>query len=132
MARTGVRNRHRLLGTITTLLVIFLVLFPKGGLKLGGAPLTWGYMLVAVTAIPALLYRMLFLPLRANVLTMVALGSVLPYQAIFLYSYSVNGFATLEYLISLFVNFFALPFLFLFVYPAFFPALDRGRYVRLF
>ena len=128
----GMRNGHRLLGWITTLLVIFLVLFPKGGLKLGGAPLTWGYMLVAATALPALIYRMLFLPLRANVLTMVALGSVLPYQAIFLYSYSVNGFATLEYLISLFVNFFALPFLFLFVYPAFFPALDRATFVRLF
>ncbi len=132
MARAGVHGGHRLLGWIATLLVIFLVLFPKGGLKLGGAPLTWGYMILAVTALPALVYRMLFLPLRVNVLTMVVLGSVVPFQAIFLYSYSANGFATLEYLISLFVNFFALPFLFLFVYPPFFPALDRGRFQRLF
>ncbi len=132
MARRGARSGHRLLASLTTLLVIFLVLFPKGGLKLGGAPLTWGYMLVAVTALPALIYRMLFLPLRANTLTIAALGSVLPYQAIFVYSYSANGFATLEYLISLFVNFFALPFLFLFVYPAFFPAMDQGKFVRLF
>lgn len=123
---------HPLLQGTTTLLVIFLVLFPKGGLKLGGAPLTWGYMLVAVSAPPALVYRMLFLPLRMNVLAMAALVSLLPYQAIFLYSYYMNGWASLEYLISLFVNFFALPFLFLFVYPAFFPMLDRARFARLF
>ena len=125
-------RRHRLLETIVALLVIFLVLFPKGGVKLAGAPLTWGYLVLAVTAVPALVYRMLFLPLRMNAMAMAAMASVVPFELVFLYSYKANGYATLEYLISLLVNFFALPFLFLFVYPMYFPAMNRGRFVRLF
>ena len=125
-------RRHRLLETISALLVIFLVLFPKGGVKLLGAPLTWGYLVLAVTAVPALIYRMLFLPLRMSAMAMAAMGSVVPFELVFLYSYKANGFATLEYLISLLVNFFALPLLFLFVYPMYFPAINRERFVRLF
>ena len=126
------QRRHRLLETIAALLVIFLVLFPKGGIKLAGAPLTWGYLVLAMTALPALIYRMLFLPLRMGAMAMAALASTVPFQLIFLYSYKANGYATLEYLISLFVNFVALPILFLFVYPMFFPAVNRERFVRLF
>ena len=126
------QRRHRLLQTIAASLVIFLVLFPKGGIKLAGAPLTWGYLILAVTAGPALVYRMLFLPLRMSVMALAALGSVLPFDLVMAYSYKANGFATLEYLISLFVNFVALPFLFLFVYPAFFAGVDRSRFVRMF
>ena len=111
--------------------MIFLVLFPKGGVKLGGAPLTWGYLVLALTALPALVYRMLFLPLRMGAMAMVALASVVPFELVFLYSYKMNGFATLDYLVSLLVNFFALPFLFLFVYPMFFPAMNRQRFARL-
>ena len=130
MEGAGDARRYRLLRRVTFLLVVFLVLFPKGGLKLGGAPLTWGYMILAATALPALLYRLLFLPLRANPLTLAALGSVVPFQIVFLYSYLANGYASVEYLLSLLVNFFALPFLFLFVYPEFFPGLNRDRFVR--
>ncbi len=126
------RRRHRLLAMTVALLLVFLVLFPKGGIKLAGAPLTWGYLILAVTAVPALVYRMLFLPLRMSALALAAMGTVLPFELIVLYSYQANGFATLEYLISLLVNFFALPLLFLFVYPAFFPGIDRQRFVRLF
>ena len=128
----GEARRYRLLRVVASLLVIFLVLFPKGGLKLGGAPLTWGYLIVAVTALPALMYRLLFLPLRVNVLTVAALASVVPFEIVFVYSYMANGYASLEYLLSLLVNFFALPFLFLLVYPAFFPGLNREKFVRLF
>ena len=128
----GEASRYRLLRVVASLLVIFLVLFPKGGLKLGGAPLTWGYLIVAVTALPALMYRLLFLPLRVNVLTVAALASVVPFEIVFVYSYMANGYASLEYLLSLLVNFFALPFLFLLVYPAFFPGLNREKFVRLF
>ena len=132
MAGSRRERRHRLLQRIVALLVIFLVLFPKGGIKLVGAPLTWGYLLLALTAVPALVYRMLFLPLRMSALALAAMGSVLPFELIVVYSYRANGFATLEYLISLFVNFFALPFLFLFLYPAFFPGMNRQRFARLF
>ena len=126
------QRRHRLLETIAALLVVFLVLFPKGGVKLAGAPLTWGYLVLAVTALPALIYRMLFLPLRMGAMAMAALASVVPFQLVFLYSYKANGYASLEYLISLFVNFVALPILFLFVYPMFFSRMNRGRFIRLF
>lgn len=126
------RNRHRLLRAVVSLLVIFLVLFPKGGLKLGGAPLTWGYLILAITALPAVGYALLFLPLRVNALTVAAMASAVPFELVLVYGYLANGYASLDYLISLLVNFFALPFLFLLVYPMFFPGVDRARFARLF
>ncbi len=132
MDGTDAGRRHRLLHWVASLLVIFLVLFPKGGVKLGGAPLTWGYMILGATVLPALGYWLLFLPLRINVVSVAALASVVPFEIVFLYSYLANGYASVEYLLSLLVNFFALPFLFLLVYPAFFPGLNRERFVRLF
>lgn len=126
------RLQHPLAELVTSLLITFLILFPKGGLKLGGAPITWGYLLLAITALPLLFYRLLVLPLRATPLSLAALASMLPFQFIVYWSYKANGYATLDYLLSLVTNFFALPFLFLFVYSAFFPLLDRQRFIRSF
>lgn len=124
------RLRHPLATSITWLLVTFLVLFPKGGLKLGGAPITWGYLVLAVTALPLLFFRFFALPLRVPSTVIAALGSLLPFQLVFLYSVLANGYLTLEYVTSLVTNFFVLPLIFLFLYPAFFPMLDRDRFTR--
>lgn len=121
---------HAAARTLVWLLVTFLVLFPKGGLKLGGAPITWGYLLLAAGALPLLFYRLFALPLRAPWTALAALASLLPFQIILVYSYLANGFASLEYLLSLVTNFFALPLLFLFVFPAFFPWINRRHFVR--
>ena len=126
------RVQHRLAEGVAWLLVTFLVLFPKGGLKLGGVPLTWGYLVMAATAPPLLVWRLLVLPLRMQPMLAAVLASCLPFQLVFLYSIVTNGYESVAYLLSLLVCFFALPYIFLFLYPPFFPMLDRARFVRLF
>ena len=121
---------HRLGRTLAWLLVTFLVLFPKGGGRLGSIPVTWGYLLLALSAPPLLLYRILFLPLRTNIWGAAALASTLPFQAIFIYSYFANGLLQLDFAVSTAVSFFVLPFLFLELYPQFYFQLDAERFRR--
>ena len=114
------------------LLVVFLVLFPKGGLKVGLVPLTWGYLIIAFTAPALLVYRLLYLPLRSNVAALAALASALPFQTLFLYSYRANGVGSLDFAVSVAVSFLVLPMIFLELYPQFSPLLDQESFRRVF
>lgn len=104
------------------LLLTFLVLFPKGGFKVGDTPLTWGYLILGMTALPLLMVRLLVFPLKFSPRVVFAIASVIPFQVLYLYSYRVNGIEDVGYTISVFVSFFVLPVVFLLIYP---PFLDR-------
>jgi hypothetical protein len=104
------------------LLLTFLVLFPKGGFKVGDTPLTWGYLILGMTAVPLMMVRLLAFPLKFSPRVIFAVASVIPFQVIYLYSYRVNGVEDAGYAISVFVSFFVLPVVFLLIYP---PFLDR-------
>ena len=124
--------RHPLAEAVATLLLLFLVLFPKGGIKLGDVPVTWGYLLIAITSPVLFFYSLLFLPWRIRPSVVLALLTLLPFQVLYLYSYFANGVALPGYAFSVAVNFFALPLSFLLIYPTFFPRLDRERFRRIF
>lgn len=111
-------------------LVVFNVLFPKGGFKLGELPVTWGYLFLALSAPPLLLYRLLALPLRYRETVYWAVLCLLPMQMIFLYSGMQFGVAEMSFSFSSFVNLFILPWLFLLLYPSFLPFLDGVRLSR--
>ncbi len=131
--RPSGRNRHGLLNAISLLLIVFLVLFPKGGIKLGFTPITWGYALIGATAIPAVVVRMLVLPLAFRPSALIAFGAVIPFQVLMYYSARVNGVDGIGSLISDVAGFVLLPFVFLLVYPAFLPGIDAarlGKYLR--
>lgn len=126
------RKPHPLAMFSVWFLIVFVVLFPKGGIKVGGLPLTWGYLYLACTAPVLLLVRVLMLPLRLPLSAMTALGLLVPIQVIYIYTGLVCGVSNSSYAFSMFVGFFALPWIFLAVYSGFLPYIDGVRMSRYF
>lgn len=114
------------------LLVVFLVLFPKGGFRLGPLPLTWGYLLLGVVTPPALLVRFLQMPLRYPRRVLLVVFLLLPMQLLFVYAGKFYGVSNPAFAFSTFVGLFALPWLFLLIYAPFFPRLDGEQLARWF
>lgn len=127
------RKPHPVVMFSTWFVVVFNVLFPKGGIKLGPLPITWGYLFLVVSTPVIVLYRLLALPLRYRTSVYLALLLILPFQVLFLYAGIVYGVASPAMAFALFVGLFALPWLFLLLYPPFLPLIDGerlSRYVR--
>lgn len=101
------------------LLLIFLVLFPKGGVKLGPIPLTWGYLLLGVTGLAALPWWIARASLRVRRSVLLALGSLVPLQLLIIYSLLANGVADAGFAISTCLSIFGLPAFFLILVPQF-------------
>ncbi len=125
------RRRSRPMSRFVTwcacLLVLLLVLFPKGGIRLAGLPITWGYILLAALVPPAAAVRFLAMPLvfPRRVLGVVLL--LLPMQACFLYAGYFYGVINLNFTFSTFVALFALPWIFLLLFGPFYPSVDGQR-----
>lgn len=109
------------------LLVLLLVLFPKGGVRLAGLPITWGYILLAFLALLAGASRILAMPLvfPRRVLGLVLL--LLPMQACFVYAGVFYGILDLNFAFSTFVGLFALPWIYILLFGAFYPSVDPAR-----
>jgi hypothetical protein len=121
-------RRYPFAAAVSWLLLTFLVLFPKGGVKVGDTPLTWGYLIIGVTAMPMILIRTLVSPMRFPPRLIFSIASIVPFQILYIYSYLANGIEDAGYAISIFVGFFILPFIFLLVYPAFLDRIDGARF----
>ena len=113
-------------------LVVFLVLFPKGGFRLGPLPLTWGYLLLMVITPPAFLVRFLQFPLVFPRRVLLVVAMLLPMQMLFYYAYRFYGVLNPPFAFSTFVGLFALPWIFLLIFGAFFPRLDGDQLARWF
>ena len=72
-------------------LTVFLVLFPKGGVKMGFLPLTWGYMFLALTAPPLLVLRLVAAPLRLPLRLWAIIAILVPMQLLCLYALVFYG-----------------------------------------
>lgn len=114
------------------LLVVFLVLFPKGGFRLGPLPLTWGYLLLGIITPPAFLVRFLQMPLRYTRRVLLATAMLIPFQMLFYYAGKFYGISNPPFVFATFVGLFALPWIFLLVYGPFFPRLDGDQLARWF
>src|SRR5690242_15360503 len=97
---------YSITATITWLLLLFLVLFPKGGFKVGETPITWGYVILGVSALPILIYRLLAMPVKFTPRLIFALASTVPFQVLYIYSFLKNGIEDVGMAISIFVSFF--------------------------
>lgn len=125
-------RRHPITAFLAALLTLFLVLFPKGGIKFGDVPLTWGYLLLGLTLPVLAIIRFLAFPLRVGWGTIAAMASLVPFQILFLYSARQNGVDSFGQAISTFTSLFVLPFAFLVIYPAFLPFIHGVSFERLF
>ncbi len=95
---------------ILFLLWLFLLVFPKGGFKIGEIPLTWGYLLLTLTSLFSLFFKSHHChQSRINVLL-----SLIPFQVITSVSILVNGIEITSFAISFFISLFFLPFTFLY------------------
>ena len=117
---------------VSWLLVTFLVLFPKGGIRLGAAPLTWGYLVMGLVFVPMALMRILQFPLRQTVPAILATVSVVPFQALFIYTCIANGWGNLSYAVAEGTVFLFLPTIFLLVFPPFLRYVNGPRFKRQF
>ena len=127
---TRARSPLAMMGAM--LLTVFLVLFPKGGFRLGPLPLTWGYLLLIVITPPAFLVRFLQLPLRFPRRVLLVTAMLLPMQLLFVYAGKFYGVSNPPFAFSTFVGLFALPWIFLLVFGPFFPRLDGEQLARCF
>jgi hypothetical protein len=124
------RKPHPLAMSLTWLLVVFLVLFPKGGIKAGELPLTWGYAILALSVPPLLLVRLLAVPLRLSRSVLLALAMLAPMQVLFVYAIVFCGVEDASFAVSTFVALFALPWIFLLVYAPLLRWVDGERLSR--
>ena len=127
----GAWRRYPVATALVGLLVIFLVLFPKGGIKISSVPITWGYLLLGLPLPVLALIRLVGFPLRFRRTALIAVATVIPFDVLFLYSCRQNGVASVGDAMSTFVNFFLFPPAFLLVYPAFLDRIDGARLSRL-
>lgn len=93
---------------ILILLWLFLLVFPKGGFKIVGIPLTWGYLLLGLVSLYSLFQnRFAYQTLRLQ-----AFISILPFQIISILNFSIHGIESIGFGISFILNFFFFPLFF--------------------
>lgn len=96
---------------IFLLLLVFLLIFPKGGIKYLEIPITWGYLFLLLLSI-LLLFRK---HTRIDQNRLIALTSLFPLQIIFLFSVCFMGYEHGGFALSFFFNLFILPACFYFL-----------------
>lgn len=125
-ARRGL-TRWTLSSGLAYFLAVFLVLFPKGGFKIGSVPFTWGYGALGIS----ICLGALFLPpkdaFRVQRGTAAAFLCLLPLQLFLLYSLAANGAADFGFALSDIVSFFVLPIAFLAIFSQFLPKISLER-----
>jgi hypothetical protein len=125
------RTSDRLHRAVFLLLATFLLLFPKGGIKLAGVPITWGYLLLGMFAAAAFVFALLSARLwklrRSRLLTLAAL---LPFQLVSLLTFAANGVEGLGFTISFLVTFFFLPPVFVLLMAPYLDRLDANMLFR--
>lgn len=89
---------------------LFLLLFPKGGFKVGEIPVTWSYLLLAGAT--------LFRPLLISKERVQAFLCVIPFQCIVAYTLIAHGAVAQTWVVALLVNFFLLPMAFFLFLPS--------------
>jgi len=125
-------QKHPAVQRLVTLLCIFLILLPKGGIKAIGLPFTWGYLLLIFSFFYCLPARLSMYKMLYTRRLLIALATVVSFLPPFLYAAWANGVSNPSFFVSTFTGFVALPFLFLIFYPPFLRLIDGRRFAKVF
>lgn len=82
-------------------LVAFLVVFPKGGVKAGGVPITWGYLGLGLVSLSFPLLLLLGRRLRVLRSRLWVLAALLPFQVVVWGTLLVRGYLDTGFAVSL-------------------------------
>lgn len=126
--RQALRRRSATVGAVFVLLALFLIAFPKGGIKISGVPLTWGYILLGLVSPLALLT--LSAPPRRCLLT---LALSLPFMALIVPLATANAFDAsgrgLGFIFSVLMSFGIFPAVFYGLFSSKLKRLPPGLFV---
>ena len=106
-------------------LTIFIIYFPKGGIKIGSIPITWGYLiifLVAIFTLPRFLKNIC--NISFSNCHWIVIFSLLPFQSIVIFSFIFNGVENIGFGISLIVSVILLPFVFIILFSKYLDEMD--------
>lgn len=128
MVKEKIGNRGRL-GMWPTLLVLFFVFFPKGGIKVGEVPITWGLILLVLVGAYCLLGTIS--KGRIGLMHLVAFICTLPFFFVILVTAKSFGYSSFGYMLSYILNFFFMPLLFTLLFYNNIKNISMNRLIRL-
>jgi hypothetical protein len=123
-------QQHKMATWAAALMLVFIILFPKGGLSGGGVPLTWGYFLLALCALLSM-PRAILTCLAQPRSTWGMLALTLPLQMAVLYSAISYPIAEKGYAISAFTTFVIMPYIVLLLFGPFWDVCNRDLLLRV-
>jgi hypothetical protein len=100
--------------TLVFILATFLLIFPKGGIKISGIPFTWGYAFLFAVAFFLLIKNLShgFTVSRTRWLT---IGSAIPFQVYILMIIAANGYVSFGFTMSMVINTVVMPWIFIMI-----------------
>lgn len=122
------RKKSKILNFFVLILMLFLVVFPKGGIKFKNIPITWGYLLLAIISISTL-FRKKYFVRKDHIYSLIAL---IPFQVYSFLSIYINGIQSVGFFISFLVSFLFLPFIFFLVFSEYIENLDLIYFFKIF
>ncbi len=106
---------------------LFLLVFPKGGFKIGSVPITWGYLLLAICSVVLTVQT----KWRLQEDRTRALLCLLPFQCVAIGTMICNGIADPGMGASFLISFFFLPFTFFLLFSNAIETLDAQKLFEL-
>lgn len=117
---TCVKYRY-LLNALFFLFFFFLLVFPKGGVRIKGIPLTWGYLFLAVFSC----FSFIKSRFSFSKLQLIALLCILPFAALGIGAISIFGMTDVGFAASFIISFLFLPVIFFLFFSKYLRDVDR-------